>query len=170
MSDSYAVPTEILLGATGAPASPDDPVDLISQPLTLRDLRNPLCMGSDDEWVPDHEELTVPAPMAELCLSCEGREQCLLWACLQGEPGYWAATTTLARREAGGNFEYLLEHPTVAARSTMHPVGGGTVSTYRAGCDCGECRAANARARAAERQRAKARRAEEVAAASASAA
>lgn len=170
MSSSYAVPTEILLGATGT-SSPDDPVDLISHhQASLLDLRNPLCLGSDAEWIPDHEAETVPAPMAELCLSCEGRQQCLLWACLEQEPGYWAATTTRARREACGNLEYLLEHPTVAARSTMHPVGAGTVSTYRAGCDCDECRAANARAKAAERRRARARREADLAAASDSAA
>lgn len=156
MHDRYAVPTEILLGATGA-STPDDPVDLISHPLPI--LRNPLCLGSDAEWVPDHEADTVPATMAELCLACEGREQCLLWACLEEAPGYWAATTTQARRQASGDLGYLLAHPTVAARSTMHPVGAGSIYTYRAGCDCDECRAANARAKAGQRKRAKERRA-----------
>ncbi len=155
MSDSYAVPTEILLGATGA-STPDDPVDLISHPFPI--LRNPLCVGSDAEWVPDHEAGTVPGPMAELCLACECRQQCLLWALLEDAPGYWAATTTRARREAHGDLQSLLENPTVAARSTTHPVGAGTVSTYRAGCDCDECRGANARAKADQRQRAKERR------------
>lgn len=156
MLTRYAHPTEIIPGATGAPP-PDDPVDL-SGPMP--DLRGSMCIGSTAEWVPDHEANTVPAELADMCLACDGRERCLLWACLTDQSGYWAATTTQARRLAlvAGDIADLLEHPSVAARSTMHPVGAGTIYSYRSGCDCDECRAANARAKAAQRSRAKERR------------
>lgn len=156
MFPSYAHATEIIPGATGAP-SPDDPVDL-SGPMP--DLRGSMCIGSTTEWVPDHEASFVPAEMADMCLACESREKCLLWACLNDQSGYWAATTTHARRLAlaAGDITGLLEHPSVAARSTMHPVGAGTIYSYRAGCDCDECRASNARAKAGQRRRAKERR------------
>ena len=79
---SYAASTEIIPGATGT-STPDGPVDLF---LPMPRLDNPLCADSPLEWVPDHEKATVPVEVAELCLACDVREKCLLWACLTQTP------------------------------------------------------------------------------------
>lgn len=151
---SYAASTEIIPGATGT-STPDGPVDLF---LPMPRLDNPLCADSPLEWVPDHEKATVPAEVAELCLACDVREKCLLWACLTQTPGYWAATTSQARREAAsGDIRRLLANPTVGAKAT-HPPGAGSVRKYRAGCICDECRLANSESKAGERSRARERR------------
>lgn len=157
MQDSYAQPTENIPGATEAP-SPDASVDPLPVPMPV--LSGARCAASTNEWVPDHEADTVPAAMADLCLTCPVREQCLVWACVTQQAGYWAATTTRARRNALAEDDILnlIDNPTVAARSTMHPVGAGTIYTYRRGCGCDECRAANAAKKLQERRRAQIRR------------
>ncbi len=119
----------------------------------------------DEEWVPNAEATVVPEVMAALCRRCPARSNCLQWALENAESGYWAGTTSADRAqmcETG-------QHDIAAADSRQeealqrfmagadHSAGSGSYRRYRAGCRCGECRAANAATRAEERVRARER-------------
>lgn len=128
--------------------------------LTARCATEPL----DLEWVPDREQRVVPAPMRALCLRCQGRQACLLWALAAGEQGYWAGTTTKDRAVMASinaddvrTADQLQDRARAAAAAgdPLHDDGPGSYWWYRHGCRCPECRAANARRRAQERTRAR---------------
>lgn len=91
------------------------------------------------------------APARVVCARCPVLAECRAWALEQGPElqGVWAGLSEQQRRQvnAGAPIPPLV---VVAAASDRH----GTVSCYRRGCRCQECRAAKAaetRARAAEK-------------------
>lgn len=156
----YADTTENTLGATGA-----HHLDVIpaARPSHIRD---PRCVGSDLEWVPDQEATLVPEEMAAVCRDCPGRTDCLLLALFDDVDGYWAGTTTRQRRQLGqegspGEILAVVDNDSEQARVRalpVHPAGEGSQNHYRySRCRCDECRAAHTLARQEERARLRAR-------------
>jgi len=114
-------------------------------------------------WTPEVEADTVPTTLLRICASCPVRDACLSEAVRLNDVGYRASTTTSQRRrmypELGG--EPAIGHgPRLAGadgdgeRRPLHPRGEGSLSRYRRGCRCDECRGHNAAARRRERARA----------------
>lgn len=116
-------------------------------------------------WTPDTEQALVPEKLHAACRSCPARMWCLGVALDTDATGYWAGTTT-EQRQRIINDEVTLseldrEHASAAraeAARRLHEPGAGSLKWYRAGCDCGECRAANAERGRKDRARAKRRR------------
>ncbi len=110
------------------------------------------------DWVPARERALVPAPMSELCRTCPGRQECLLWAMAGGEHGYWGGTTSKDReqlrrleRSDVDTADWLQQ--LASSEEPRHRAGQGSYRAYRKGCHCDECRTANADARSRERAR-----------------
>ena len=124
------------------------------------------------EWVPEVEEVLVPAPVWRTCRGCPVRADCLRVAARLEAVGYWAGTTTRQREQlalastvdlvaADGLHAAALAAQEAAADADavgrLHARGEGSVKWYRRGCPCSECRAANTTRRAQERARARRR-------------
>lgn len=113
-------------------------------------------------WTPEVEADAVPATLMGICESCPVWASCLREAIRLNDVGYRASTTTSQRRrmfpELGG--EPAIGHgPRMGLdvdgeRRPRHPRGEGSLSRYRRGCRCDECRGHNAAARRRERARA----------------
>lgn len=126
------------------------------------------CYNSTLEWVPDHSNGVVPDEIVALCRQCPMRAACLQWAVDAEEYGYWAGTTQADRavlRDSGDVSvsaadavqEVVAEAAAAAARRVLHRPGQGSYLMYRAGCRCGQCRAAHTALRRSERARTRAR-------------
>lgn len=111
-------------------------------------------------WTPEVEADAVPATLMAICETCPVWSSCLREALRLNDVGYRASTTTSQRRrmfpELGG--EPAIGHgPRLDVddeRRPRHPRGEGSLSRYRRGCRCDECRGHNAAARRRERARA----------------
>lgn len=121
----------------------------------------PPCAGSGSlEWVPDVEQPVVPREQRQLCLQCPGRQWCLATAIETSSVGYWAGTTTAQRRalQRGGTADIAGADAQAAAAAPTHPVGQGSLRTYRRDrCRCPECKRSNAAAKVVERGRERSR-------------
>lgn len=66
----------------------------------VRWMDDALCRGSGHNMVPDIEHATAREELAEqLCNACPVRADCLLYAILNREQGYWGGTDTAQRRK-----------------------------------------------------------------------
>ena len=115
-------------------------------------------------WTPESEADEVPRMLAAICETCPVWSACLREAIRMNDVGYRAGTTTGQRRRMfpeaarevdlvhggslGGRVDAEVE------RRPLHPRGEGSLSRYRRGCRCDECRGHNAAARRRERARA----------------
>ncbi|WP_040156309.1 hypothetical protein [Mobilicoccus massiliensis] len=114
-------------------------------------------------WTPEIEADTVPRTLMAICESCPVWSSCLREAIRMNDVGYRASTTTAQRRSL---FPELVNTRTAdlgtrvadigieTERRPRHPRGEGSLSRYRRGCRCDECRGHNAAARRRERARA----------------
>ncbi len=115
-------------------------------------------------WTPEIEGDAVPRTLAEVCERCPVWGACLRDAIRMNDIGYRASTTTAQRRllfpELAASGRSLAAVNRVAdfgddtERRPRHPRGEGSLSRYRRGCRCDECRGHNAAARRRERARA----------------
>lgn len=115
-------------------------------------------------WTPEVEAETVPRSLMSICESCPVWGACLREAIRMNDVGYRASTTTSQRRllfpELATAGRSPHSAPRVAdlasetERRPRHPRGEGSLSRYRRGCRCDECRGHNAAARRRERARA----------------
>ncbi len=129
--------------------------------------RSPEVRVSPNEWTPEYEEEQVPARLRAICASCAVWQDCLSEALRMNDIGYRASMTTRQRRhyfaEIVATVRPLTHKVSVPARSRglgdqdrtpTHPVGDGSLNSYRRGCRCDECRGHNAAARRRERAKA----------------
>lgn len=121
-----------------------------------------------ERWTPEHEEDHVPDRLLALCRSCPVWDACLVDAVRMNDIGYRASTTTRERRHlfgelvaagrrGGGRTGAFVGFPgrvDDGERVPQHPRGEGSLTSYRRGCRCDECRGHNAAARRRERARA----------------
>jgi len=113
-------------------------------------------------WTPEVEAESVPVTLMRICETCPVWAVCLREAVRLNDVGYRASTTTSQRRRM---FPEFAVDPTIdrspcltldvdGDRRPRHPRGEGSLSRYRRGCQCDECRGHNAAARRKERARA----------------
>lgn len=121
-----------------------------------------------EAWTPEYEEDHVPQRLLDLCRACPVWDACLVDAVRMNDIGYRASTTTRERRHLfgelaaagrrggprGGPFPGFAHRADDGERVPQHPRGEGSLTSYRRGCRCDECRGHNAAARRRERARA----------------
>lgn len=114
-------------------------------------------------WTPETEAETVPRMLLDICERCPVWTACLREAIRMNDVGYRASTTTSQRRvifpELAASTRVSPGGPRTSGvdeteRRPRHPRGEGSLSRYRRGCRCDECRGHNAAARRRERARA----------------
>ncbi|MDO5628685.1 MAG: hypothetical protein Q4G43_10225 [Mobilicoccus sp.] len=114
-------------------------------------------------WTPESEAEVVPPMLMRICERCPIWGACLREAVRMNDVGYRASTTTSQRRllfpEMAPTGRASVQEPRRSPASEIehrprHPRGEGSLSLYRRGCRCDECRGHNAAARRRERARA----------------
>ena len=143
----------------------------VRRPSRLLDQRA-ACRATDslvaaNDWTPEYEEEQVPARLRAVCAACPVWQDCLSEALRMNDIGYRASMTTRQRRhyfaEIVASVRPMTHKVTVPARTRSlgdpdrtptHPVGDGSLNSYRRGCRCDECRGHNAAARRRERAKA----------------
>lgn len=129
--------------------------------------RAPEVTATANDWTPEYEEEQVPARLREICAACPVWQDCLTESLRMNDIGYRASMTTRQRRqyfaEIVASIRPTSHKVTVPARTRSlgdpdrtptHPVGDGSLNSYRRGCRCDECRGHNAAARRRERAKA----------------
>lgn len=106
-------------------------------------------------WTPEREADTVPDLLSRICSSCPVQRACLRDAVLMNDIGYRASTTTAERHELFPQYvSPARARDDVDEPRALHAPGKGSLSRYRRGCRCDECRGSNAAARRRERAKA----------------
>lgn len=169
MTDSTGVPSTVITPAGGMTMTMLR--EKVLRPSRILDRRAacrlPQAGVAANEWTPEYEEEQVPARLRAVCASCPVWQDCLSEALRMNDIGYRASMTTRQRRhyfaEIVATVRPIAHKVTVASRARAtgdadrtptHPVGDGSLNSYRRGCRCDECRGHNAAARRRERARA----------------